>query len=70
MTATTDLVVMVTSTLTATAAISTAGFAYATWRSVKRHERALYGSEDIAEWDGLVPLVSEHEQALEDNDIL
>jgi len=70
MSAPVDLVVMVTSTLTATAAISTAGFAYATWRSVKRHERALYGSEDIAEWDGLVPKVSEHEDALEREDLL
>ena len=62
--------VAVMSTVTATAAMATAGFAWKTWQSVERHERALYGAESIDRWDGIVPTVAEHEEALDEEGLL
>lgn len=64
------ILVPAAATITATSAVATAGFAWGTFRAVKRHDRALYGSDRVEQWDGLIPTVDKHEQALEDEDIL
>ena len=65
-----DVLYPVAATVTAASALTTAGFAWGTWRAVRRHERALYGADGIEEWDGLVPTVSEHREALKEEDAL
>jgi hypothetical protein len=64
------IIVPAAATVTASSALATAGFTAAIYRTVKRHERALYGEDGISAWDGLVPKVNEHEQALEEEDLL
>ena len=64
------IIVPAAATVTATAALTTAGCAVGIWRAVKRHERALYGADDIGAWDGLIPKVNRHEEALEEEDLL
>ena len=64
------ILVPAAATVTATSAIATAASAFGMYRAVKRHERALYGAEEIEAWDGLVPKVSEHEEALEEEGLL
>jgi len=65
-----DILIPVAATVTAASAMATAGFAWGTLRAVKRHERALYGADGIEEWDGLIPTVSNHEDALEEEGLL
>lgn len=67
---TSGIIIPAAATITATSAIATAGFAWGIFRAVKRHERALYGSERVDQWDGLVPTVKEHEEALEEEELL
>ncbi|UXF51046.1 MAG: hypothetical protein HQRvContig05_27 [Haloquadratum phage sp.] len=64
------IIVPAAATVTATAALTTAGCAVGIWRAVKRHERALYGEDGIEAWDGLVPKVNRHEEVLEEEDYL
>jgi len=65
-----DILIPAAATVTAGSAVATAGFAWGTWRAVRRHERALYGADGIDEWDGLIPTVSNHEDALQEEDLL
>jgi hypothetical protein len=64
------ILVPAAATVTATSAIATAASAFGMYRAVKRHERALYGADNIDEWNGLVPKVSKHEEALEEGGLL
>ncbi|WP_058365932.1 hypothetical protein [Haloparvum sedimenti] len=57
-------VIAVAAAVTATAAVGTATAAYATYRVVRRHERALFGEEAIDAWDGLIEMVGEHRAVL------
>ncbi|MUW13927.1 hypothetical protein GJ633_04065 [Halorubrum sp. CBA1125] len=67
---TSGIVIPAAATVTASSALATAGFTWGIYRRVKRHERALYGAENINSWDGLVPKVNRHEEALEEEDLL
>lgn len=63
-----DWFVQVAVLLSAAAATSAVTAAAGTWLVVRRHDRALFGEEDLA--DGLVDRVREHQRVLEEEDLL
>ena len=66
MTPTVQFVVAVAASITATAAVATAGFTAAIWRSLKRLKRDIYGAEQNEAWNGLMEMVVQHREALEE----
>jgi hypothetical protein len=69
-TPTIQFVVAVAASITATAAIATAGFAAAIYRGFKRMERTVYGAEQNEAWNGLMEMVLRHREALEEEGML
>ncbi|WP_058365227.1 hypothetical protein [Haloparvum sedimenti] len=65
-----ELVVAAAATITATAAVTAAGFTAAIYRAVKRHERALFGEESIEDWPGIVQKVTQHRKVLKREGLL
>lgn len=63
------LIYPVAATITATSALATAGFTAAIYRGVKRHDRVLFGEDEVKSWNGLVTEVRENKQALSDEDL-
>lgn len=51
--------------VTAGASLSMLGLGWAMWKNQKQHDRALFGDEEIDDWDGLVTKVAENREALE-----
>lgn len=56
-------------TVTATSALATAGFTRAIWKGVQRHDRVLFGEEEVENWNGLVSEVRENREALAEEDL-
>lgn len=66
MTPTVQFVVAVAAAITATAAAATAAFARAIYRGFKRLKRDMYGAEQNEAWNGLMEMVVQHREALEE----
>lgn len=54
--------------ITATAAITSAAAAIGTLRTVRQNRRTLYGEEAVEHDNGLVGVVNEHEERLEEHE--
>jgi len=60
----------VAATITAASALATAGYTRKILKRVERHDRALYGAEQIEDWNGVVPKVNRIVEVLEEEDYL
>ena len=65
-----SVIVQAAAIVTAAATTFGAAAAFGAYRLLKKHDRTLYGADHIEEWDGLVETVADHEQVLEQEDIL
>ena len=63
------VVIPAAATVTATSALATAGFTRAIYHGVKRHDRVLFGEEEIEEWNGIVAEVKRNREALTEEDL-
>lgn len=52
--------------VTALASIGIFGLAIQLYRYVKEHNRILFGEDRVEGWDGIVPMVQEHREVLEE----
>jgi len=65
-----QVVVAAAATVVATAAIGVYHRTTQILLQVKEHNRILFGEDAVDDWDGIVPMVQEHRDALDDHGLL
>jgi len=65
----TQLILEVAAIVTASAATYTAHQARKVAETVEKHDRVLFGEDAVEGWNGIVSLVREHEETLEEDGV-